>query len=144
MNRILAPKLATVTKPVKIAKLLKCSAVMVYDTKKNIGRLETGLEPTNNIVDISVYDSTIVNNLKTIILRIGDILTTKPLQKESSVQLMKSIGIAIDKLRLIEGKSTQNILVQTFHDLPNDIKTMLRETVSQYKDNKLNNATIRK
>ena len=121
----------------QISKQLSVTMPVIFYVKRRYkDRLET-LKPIVLDTNISNYENIVVTNLKNIVIKLTNTLTGKSIQKESSTQLLKSIGIAIDKLRLIEGKSTQNILVQTFHDLPDDIKSMLRETVTAYKDNKL-------
>jgi hypothetical protein len=75
--------------------------------------------------DLEHYEDKLISNLKTISLEVSNILINKSMQNESSVQLMKTLGIAIDKLRLIEGKSTHNIASQIVHNLnPEQLKQL--------------------
>jgi hypothetical protein len=91
----------------------------------------TKLTETN--VDIRRYDDDLTKGLKTIILKITDILQTKNLQKESSPQLLKALGIAFDKLRLHEGKSTSNIAHKHVNEMSTEEKEVLRELANEYK-----------
>ena len=55
----------------------------------------------------------------------------------SSTQLAKTMGILIDKLRLIEGKSTENIQIATYHELPDELKNVIKLGIQEYKSMKL-------
>ena len=85
----------------------------------------------------SNFDEDLSNNLKQLILYISNILTTKSLQKESSPQLMKTIGIAFDKLRLLDGKAT-SIVETNINNMSSEERAIYSELIQKYHEDKLN------
>lgn len=114
-------------KPGKIAEQLGLEPKRIYNIKNYYINNSPAILDTNNNRDISKYEEQVIHNLKHITLDISDTLLSKSLKKESSTQLMKSLGIAIDKLRLIEGKSTVNIASQIVHNLNNSQLEILKD-----------------
>jgi len=87
-------------------------------------------------VDISNFDSDLSNNLKQLILYVSNILTRKCLTKESSPQLMKTIGIAFDKLRLLDGKAT-SIVENNITSMTDDERAIYADLIRKYHEEKL-------
>ena len=78
------------------------------------------------------------NILKYNILRMGNTITQIPLQKTSLSQLTTSMAIMIDKLRLLEGKSTANISTQILHSLNPEQLNIIQESIKSLKKSMLN------
>jgi 4-diphosphocytidyl-2C-methyl-D-erythritol kinase len=115
--------LAQNVKPGDIAKQLGIATKRVYNIKTNYYNKSNSPQSINNIHDISNYEESVINSLKAVTMEISNTLLNKSYKNESSVQLMKSLGIAIDKLRLIEGKSTENIAQKVIAQLdPQQLK----------------------
>ena len=112
-------------KPSDIANILDVPVRRVYNVRsraKITGELTQVSDISNSLVN---YEPELIDNIKHTTLSISTILTKKNFNKESSTQLAKTMGILIDKLRLIEGKSTQNISAQIVGSLePEQLKIL--------------------
>ena len=98
--------------------------------------VERQLSETNS--NIVKYDEGVSNILKNNILRIGNTITQIPLQKVSLSQLTTSMAIMIDKLRLLEGKSTANISTQILHNINPEQLEIIQRSIKSLKESMLN------
>ena len=102
------------------------------DNKKLLNQ-KIGIVNTN--IDNFEYDLEI--NLKKIIIYISNILTDKNLLKESSPQLLKTLGTAFDKLQLLKGKSTEIITIKQYDELDKVHKDMIDKLNKEYENKTL-------
>ena len=106
--------------------------VVFYVKRKYKDRLNA-VQVRNNAGDLSKYEEDLTRNLKLASLTLSDILAQKSWKNMSAPQLTTAIGTIIDKLRLIEGKSTANVAHQVLHALDEDDKKILRDAMSDLK-----------
>lgn len=95
-------------------------------------------QDTSNITDITNYAEDIDNILRKNILRLGNTIINKDIDKASLSQLTTSFGIMYDKLRLHEGKSTQNIGANLLVNLDESQLELIKETIKSLKESMLN------
>jgi hypothetical protein len=114
-------------KPAEIASTLDVPVKRVYNVRSSARRAGELVQTGDNTRDIEKYEPELINNIKYITLDISNTLRDKSFQKESSTQLAKTLGILIDKLRLIEGKSTHNISAQIVASLDEQQLNKLKE-----------------
>jgi DNA-directed RNA polymerase sigma subunit (sigma70/sigma32) len=89
-------------KPTEIANILGVPVTRVRNVQARARRAGELAKPTDITKDIENYEPQLINNIKSISLEVSNTLLNKSFQKESSTQLAKTLGILIDKLRLIE------------------------------------------
>lgn len=112
-------------KPSEVASILSVPVKRVHNVKASARRAGKLVKHSDITKDIVNYEPQLIDNIKYITLEISNTLLSKSFQKESSTQLAKTLGILIDKLRLIEGKSTQNISAQIVGSLePEQLKIL--------------------
>jgi len=114
-------------KPKEIATTLNLPVQRVYNVQARARAAGELIKHNDIIKDLDNYEPQLINNIKSISLEVSNTLLNKTFQKESSTQLAKTLGILIDKLRLIEGKSTQNISAQIVHNLNSEQLKILEE-----------------
>ena len=120
-------------KPVDIARELDVTPSRVYSVKKYYkDDINTALAINNNI-NITNYTEDINNNLKCNIIRLSNALSNKDLSKAPLGQIAAAIGTLIDKQRLIEGKSTQNIATQVLHNMNPEQMDIIKESIKSLK-----------
>lgn len=124
-------------KPSVISKQLGIPVSKVYNVKSYYKQHRSDIQTSGNTKDLVKYDDTLIKNLKTINLEISNTLLSKSFKKESSTQLMKTLGISIDKLRLIEGKSTVNIAQHILHTLNPEQLNIIKESIKSLKESML-------
>lgn len=114
----------------EIKRELKCADATINKIRNNHADLCT--QPASVAsVNVDNYEADLSKNLKQLTLYVSNILATKNLQKESSPQLMKTLGIAFDKLRLLEGKAT-NITQTNTSDMTREQRELLQELSDKY------------
>lgn len=123
----------------EIARQLGVTPTRVYSINNYYKKEIDSYRLSNKQVDVSDYEENVVNILKTNVVRIGNTLKTKDLSKSNVSQLSNSMSVLIDKIRLIEGKSTQNIAAQIIHNLNPDQLSIIQESIMSLKKSILNN-----
>jgi hypothetical protein len=113
-----------------IASELGCNYVTVCKAIKQHGDI---VEQNKQVKDINIdnWETDLATSLRKLTLHLSNILATKNLQKESSPQLIKTLAIAFDKLRLIEGKAT-NITDTNVSNLTSEQKQLYKELIDRY------------
>lgn len=100
---------------------------------KDLIESDNQLQVYENYANVEKYEAKVINNLKSASISISNILKDKSWQQQSAPQLAKTLGIMIDKLRLLEGKSTSNVAHNVLHQLSPDDRKILQEHVGKLK-----------
>ena len=116
----------------EIARLIPCSPATVAKVRSNHKDLVDQASVVNE-VNVDHFETDLTTSLKRLTLHIANLLATRNLQKESINQLGTLMGIAFDKLRLIEGKAT-HITQTNVHDLSDKQREILQELSDKYTD----------
>ncbi len=116
---------------------LSCKPHTVYYVKRTHRSHLTAAQITNKTIDIHKYNDSIADTLKYNILNMAYTIQDKDLQKASLPQVVTSMAICIDKLRLIEGKSTQNIATQVLHNMNQDQLDIITASIRSLKESML-------
>ena len=121
----------------EIAKRLGCAPSKVYSIKAYHKAEIDSAKVLNKDVDISNYEDLIATNLKSNILRVSNTISNKDIQKASLSQLSTSMAIMIDKLRLIEGKSTANVSTRLLAAIEPEQLEIIKESIKSLKESML-------
>lgn len=105
---------------------------------KDLIENDNNLQVYENYKYVEDYENRVVNNMKSASIAISNILSTKSWQNMSAPQLTTALATMIDKLRLLEGKSTSNIAQQVIHNLSDDDRKLLRGAIGKFKHAYLN------
>lgn len=120
-----------------ICKLVGVKPHVIYYVKRTYKDRLGALQVYNNKPNINNYEGDLANILKNNILLIGNTIGQKDLQKASLSQLSTAMGIAIDKLRLLEGKSTANIHTHITNNMSEEQLNIIRESIKSLKESML-------
>jgi hypothetical protein len=130
-------RLNTGEKHADICKALCIASSTGYQIKRKYAGYINVVLPTDKTIDISRYDTEMIDYLKRINMRIGSILSTKDIQNSSITQLATTIGIVTEKIRLLEGKSTDNIAHKHIHEMSDKERSFLKDLAERYKKSML-------
>jgi hypothetical protein len=122
----------------EIAKTLGCKATRVYSIKRYYSDEIEIAKIANNTRDITNYDGEISKLLKSNILNINNAIINKDLSRASLSQLSGAFGTLFDKLRLLEGKSTQNIQSNVINNLNPEQISIIKDSIKSLKESMLN------
>ena len=122
-----------------VAKALGKTPAAIYSIKRHYKDEIDKALTIKNTIDITKYESDINVILKRNILRMGNTILNKDISKSSIDQLARTFGIMFDKLRLIEGKSTQNVATQVLHNLNPEQLEIIKDSIRSLKESMLKN-----
>lgn len=88
-----------------------------------------GLVPRENF-DITNYDNILPDILKNKVFEAVQQITPDKYKNASLAMLGTFIATIIDKIRLLEGKSTENIAAQAVHSLDPETRKLLQEAIA--------------
>ena len=108
-----------------------------YQIKTKYAKYIHVVLPTDSTIDISLYDTKMIDYLKSINMRIANILSHKDIQNASITQLATTIGIVTEKIKLLEGKSTENIAHRHIHEMSDKDRKILSDLAKVYKESML-------
>ena len=109
----------------------------IYYVKRKYKHAITPTEATDKYTDINKFDANIDYILKGNILKIGNELARRPLEKSSIQQLCTAFGILFDKHRLHTGKSTTNISSNIVKSLDSTQIKIIQDSIKSLKESML-------
>jgi hypothetical protein len=119
-----------------LAKGLKCKEIMtetglsqtqVYRSNSRYKTKQSNIQVLDSNTDITKYHADMLDIYKRLSLSVGNSITNKDITKTSLAQKTTIMAILTDKIRLIEGKSTENIAIDV-------IATLDKDTLDKLKD----------
>jgi hypothetical protein len=121
-DEIVAKLLDKGLKPKQICKETGLSVTQVYRSAGRYRQASKSIQPIDSNSDITKYHDDMLDLYKRLSLSVGNSITNRDIKKSSLAQKTVIMATLTDKIRLIEGKSTENIAIDIVAGL--DDKTL--------------------
>ncbi len=116
-----------------VAKIVGCNVMTVSKAaRKHKVRVDERKK-----FDVEKFEKSYVVNLTYTLHQFLEEISTRPLSHATIGQLVTSFEKLNNMKLLAEGKATQHIAVQAYHNLSEEDRTLLRETIGAYKQSQL-------
>ena len=126
-DEIVHKYLAKGLKPKEIMAETGLSQTQVYRSNSRYKAKQGAIQVLDKTVDIVRYHDDILDIYKRLSLSVGNSITNKDIQKTSLAQKTTIMAILTDKIRLIEGKSTENIAIDVIASLDSKQLDILKD-----------------
>ena len=114
-------------KPKEIVAKTGLSQTQVYRSNSRYKAKQGAIQVLDKTTDIVRYHDDILDIYKRLSLSVGNSITNKDIQKTSLAQKTTIMAILTDKIRLIEGKSTENIAIDVIASLDSKQLDILKD-----------------
>ena len=114
-------------KPKEIVAKTGLSQTQVYRSNSRYKKKQGDIQVLDKTTDIVRYHDDILDIYKRLSLSVGNSITNKDIQKTSLAQKTTIMAILTDKIRLIEGKSTENIAIDVIASLDSKQLDILKD-----------------
>ena len=131
--------LQTGLRPVDVANKLNLPKSQVYSINQRYNEVIEKNKTLIRQVNVDDYEDVLIENIKKSIMLLSNTISTTCYQKSSLSQQTTSLGILIDKLRLLEGKSNNNIDIHILIDQSPELKATLNRFAIEFKKGLLSN-----
>ena len=131
--------LQTGLRPVDVAEKMGVSPGAVYDVNRRYKNVIESNKSLLRQINTDNYEDVMIENLKKSLVLLSNTIANTNYNKSSLSQQTTSLGILIDKLRLLEGKSNNNIDIHILIDQSPELKATLNRFALEFKKGLLSN-----